>query len=95
MEVVGLLLFIAFIAAPYVAARVLWRISVPWALRFTVVLAVPVALVGWLASRRDLTDIMDPGAALIVFVMIFGWFSGATSVFRRTLIARTGGNARS
>jgi hypothetical protein len=95
MQVVGPLLFIAFIAAPYVAARILWRIPMPRAARFTVVLAVPVALVGWLASRRDLTDITDPGAALTVFVMIFGWFSGATSVFRRRLIARTGGNARS
>jgi hypothetical protein len=95
MKVVGLLLFVAFIAAPYVATRILWRIPMPRAVRFTVVLAVPVALVGWLASRGDLTDITDPGAALIVFVMIFGWVSGASSVFRRGLIARTGGNARS
>ena len=95
MELVGPLLSIAFIGAPYLAARVLWRFPMSGAVRFTVVLAVPVALVGWLASRGDLTDITDPGAALIVFVMTFGWFSGASSVFRRRLIARTGGNARS
>ena len=95
MEVVGPLLFLAFIAAPYAAARILWRIPMPPAVRFTVVLTVPVTYVGWLASRGDLTDITDPGAVLIVFVMIFGWFSGASSVFRRRLVARTGGVARS
>ena len=95
VEVVGPLLFLAFIAAPYVAARILRRVPMPWAVRFAVVMSVPVALVGWLASRGDLTEITDPGAALIVFVMIFGWFSGASSVFRRRLIARTGGSARS
>lgn len=95
MEVVGPLLFLAFIAAPYVAARILWRIPLPRAVRLTVVLAAPVALVGWLASREDLTDITDPGAALVVFVMIFGWFSGASSFFCRGQVARTGGSGRS
>src|SRR5437588_10976280 len=80
-KVVDLLLFIASIAAPYLGARILWRIPLPRAVWFTVVLAVPVALVGWLAPRGDLTDITNPGAALIVFVMIFGWFAGASSVF--------------
>ena len=53
----------------------------PWAVRFTVVMSVPVALVGWLASRGDLTEITDPGAALIVFVMIFGWFRAQARSF--------------
>ena len=53
----------------------------PWAVRFTVVMSVPVALVGWFASRGDLTEITDPGAALIVFVMIFGWFRAQARSF--------------
>jgi hypothetical protein len=93
MAVINLLLFVAFVAAPYLVARILWRIRMPWGVRLTVVLAVPAALAWWLATGGNLTDITNPGAALIAFVMIFGWFSGASSLFRRRLIARAGGDS--
>ena len=95
MEAVGLLLFFACVSAPYVAARVLWRIPVPWGVRLAIVLAVPAALVWWLATSGSLTDITSMGAALIVGVMLFGWVSGASWGFRRRLIARAGGDAGS
>jgi hypothetical protein len=94
MDVVGLLLSIAFIAGPYLAARILSRIPMSRAVRFTVVLAVPAALVWLLATGGKLTDITDPGASLIAFVMIFGWFVGASSPLRRRLIARAGGDSQ-
>jgi len=95
MDVVGPFLSFACIAAPYFAARVLLRIRMPWSIRLAVVLAVPAAVVSWLTTSGDLADITSPGAALILGVMIFGWLSGATWVFRRRLIARAGGDARS
>jgi hypothetical protein len=94
MAVVHLLLFLAFVAGPYMFTRILWRIRMPWRLRLIVLLAVPLALVGWLAARGDLTAITDPGAALIVLVMTLGWFLGASSIFRRRLIARAGENSQ-
>jgi hypothetical protein len=97
MDVVGPLNSLACVAAPYLTARVLWRIRMPWSVRLTVFLAVPAALVWWLATsgRGSLTEITSPGAALIVEVMLFGWVAGATRAFRRRLIARAGGEAGS
>jgi hypothetical protein len=94
MEFVHLVLFLAFVAGPYLVARILWRIRMPLGVQLTVLLALPLGLVGWLASRGDLTAITDPGAWLIVLVMLFGWFSGASPDFRRRLVARAGGNSQ-
>jgi len=97
MDVVGPLLSFAVLAAPYLAARAVWRIRMPLSVRLIVFLAPPAALVWWLATsgRGSLTDITNPGAALIVGVMLLGWVSGATRPFRRRLIARAGGEAGS
>src|SRR5262249_39661039 len=50
-----------------------------------------VCLVG--CDKRGLSDITSPSAGLILGVMIFAWLSGATSAFRRRLIARAGADA--
>jgi hypothetical protein len=94
MDVVGPLLFVAVVPAPYFVARILWRIPMPRGVRLTIVLALPAALLWWLAVTGDLADITNPDAGLIVFVMVFGWFTGASSVFRRRLIARAGGDSQ-
>jgi hypothetical protein len=97
MDVAGPLLSFAVLAAPYLAARAVWRVRMPLSVRLIVFLAPPAALAWWLANsgRGSLTDITNPGAALIVGVMLFGWVSGATRPFRRRLIARAGGEAGS
>jgi hypothetical protein len=95
MEVLGSLLSIAVVfVAPYVLARILWRIRMSWGVKLTVVFFVPAALVWWLATSGDLADITNPGAAVILGVMIFGWLFGVSSVYRRRLIARTSGDPR-
>ena len=95
VDVVGPLVSLACVAAPYLVARVLWSIRMPWGVRLAVVVAVPAAVVWWLATSGGLADITSPGAVLILGVMIFAWLSGATSAFRRRLIARAGGDVRS
>lgn len=94
MALVHLLFLSGFVAGPYLVARILWRIPMSLGVRLTVLLVVPVVLVGWLASRGDLTAITDPGAWLILSVMLLGWFLGASWVLRRRLIARVGGNSQ-
>ena len=97
MDVAGPLVSFAVVAAPYLVARAVWRIRMPWSVRLIVFLAPPAALVWWLGTsgRGSLSDIASPGAGLIVGVMLLGWISGATRPFRRRLIARAGGEAGS
>jgi hypothetical protein len=87
--------FVGLVAVPYVAARFLVRVRMPFVLRLAVVLAVPAALLWWLGTSPDFKDITSPGAALIPTLMIFGWLFGASAVFRRRLIARVSGDSRS
>src|SRR6266480_5411487 len=90
----GLLVFAALLAVPYVAGRVLWRIRMPLAVRVTVVVAVPAVLVWWLGTSPDFADITSPGAALIPLAVIVGWLLGTSSVLRRKLIVAAGEHTR-
>jgi hypothetical protein len=94
-ELLALIVFVGLVAVPYAAARLLVRVRMPLTLRLAVALAIPVALLWWLGTSPDFNDITSPGAALIPTLMIFGWLSGASSVFRQRLVARISGDSRS
>lgn len=86
MAVAGLLVFAGLLGVPYVAARGLWRIRMPWAARVVVVLAVPGVLVWWLASSPDFEDITSPGAALFPLAIIAAWLLGTGTGFHRRVL---------
>jgi hypothetical protein len=90
-EFLALVVFVGLFAVPHVGARLLVRIRMPLGLRLAVVVALPAAFVWWLGTSFAFEDITAPGAALIPTLVIFGWVLGASSVLRRRLIARAGG----
>ena len=90
-ELLALIVFVGLFAVPYLGARLLVRMRVSLGLRLAVVVALPAALVWWVGTSFAFEDITAPGAALIPTLVIFGWALGASSVLRRRMIARAGG----
>jgi len=79
----ALLAFAVLFAVPYLAARALWLVRMPAAIRVVAVLAVPGLLIGWLGTSPDFRDVTSPGAFLIPLAMLAGWLCGASARCRR------------
>jgi hypothetical protein len=86
----GLLVIVGLVAVPYLVARSVWRIHMPPRVRIAVVLAVPSALVWWLATSPDFADITAPGAALLPLCVIAGWLLGTACGLARLFACRLG-----
>jgi len=77
------LVLIALVVVPYVAARALWLIPMPAAAKAAFALAVPGALIWWLATSPDFQDITNLGAAFVPAVVIGGWVLGTLALLRQ------------
>ena len=73
------------VVVPYFAARALWLIRMPSAAKIAVAVAVPGALMWWLATSPDFRDITSPGAAVIPAAVIGAWLFGTLARLRQSL----------
>jgi hypothetical protein len=84
---VGLPFVIAgLFVVPYLAARALWLVPMPTAVRVAFLLAVPGLFIWWLGTNPDFHDITSPGAVLFLVAVIAGWLCGAGARCRRRLL---------